>query len=152
MHIFSTAHLFLYLWQIKNNNHIEGSAIREAIGSGSISLSSCVATAGTTLIIGFVLESYYETTYLNYSGFLWFILLFVVLTAVIMCNNNFTSIIEFHLRGMELCESHMKWPLSNHGIAFLRGLNHILRVEVLLEIKLSDIFVLMTDQINFEFI
>lgn len=40
---------------IKNNNHIEGSEIREAIGSGSISLSSCVATAGTTLIIGYAL-------------------------------------------------------------------------------------------------
>ncbi|PRQ52661.1 uncharacterized protein LOC133725955 [Rosa rugosa] len=40
---------------IKENHHIKESEIREVIGSGSISLSSCIATAGTTLIIGYAL-------------------------------------------------------------------------------------------------
>lgn len=42
---------------MKINHDIEHSEIRDIVGSGSFSLPACVATAGTTLIIGFVPNS-----------------------------------------------------------------------------------------------
>lgn len=44
------------LWQMKNNVNLQHSEIKDIVGSGSggCSLPACVATAGTTLLIGFV--------------------------------------------------------------------------------------------------
>ncbi|KAL6135180.1 hypothetical protein ACLB2K_067408 [Fragaria x ananassa] len=40
---------------IQEKHHIKEAEIREVIGSGSMSLSSCIATAGTTLVVGYIL-------------------------------------------------------------------------------------------------
>ncbi|ERM96916.1 uncharacterized protein LOC18424864 isoform X3 [Amborella trichopoda] len=37
---------------MKNNHHVENDEIKKIVNSGNVSLPSCVATAGTALIIG----------------------------------------------------------------------------------------------------
>lgn len=46
--------MFIVLWQMKNNYHIEHNEFKKIVGSSSSSTAACVATAGTTLIIGSV--------------------------------------------------------------------------------------------------
>ncbi|VVA17522.1 PREDICTED: triacylglycerol lipase [Prunus dulcis] len=41
--------------QMKNNHNLEHSEIRNIVNSGSIGIPSCIATAGTTLVVGYAL-------------------------------------------------------------------------------------------------
>ena len=81
-------YFFVVLWQMRNSNNLEHSELREIAGSGSISAPACFATAGTTLIIGFVpsvnsKNKDYHLIFLKYKSYLysysWFYLLLVFL-------------------------------------------------------------------------
>lgn len=46
--------MFSLFWQMNNNNQMEHKEFKKLVGSGSFSTEACVATAGTSLIIGLV--------------------------------------------------------------------------------------------------